>query len=222
MAVDEAVLRLARPEHLYLRIYRWPDALDGLRGVTFGCSQRFEEVDAALRSRTPGITYPVIRRCTGGGIVYHDGDVTFSFVFPWPKLCAPKLMYRRIHNAAFVGLKARGVGARLWAPAAEAPKAPPRAECFSGPEPEDLVDAEGDKFLGGALRRRGRTGLYQGSMRPETLEVGPDRLRSALTEGFGLHWETVFAPVPLQREVAAEAERLRQEKYSDDGWNKRR
>ena len=72
MAVDEALLaampRLCQP---VLRFYGWTEP-----AATFGYFQRYAEV----ASRTP--LRPLIRRPTGGGIVPHDADWTYSLAFP--------------------------------------------------------------------------------------------------------------------------------------------
>jgi lipoate-protein ligase A len=65
MALDEALLEYA--ERPMLRSYRWAG-----QAVSFGYSQSL----AAVRERIPPL--PSVRRWTGGGIVEHGGDWTFS------------------------------------------------------------------------------------------------------------------------------------------------
>src|SRR5204863_9069931 len=100
MALDEALLvsapRLGRP---VLRLYSWTE-----RAASFGYFQHFEEVECLVQLR------PLVRRPTGGGIVPHDGDWTYSLVFPpgsnWYVLRALE-SYRRVHEwiqAAFATL----------------------------------------------------------------------------------------------------------------------
>ncbi len=100
MALDEALLeampRLSRP---VLRFYGWTDPV-----ATFGYFQKYAEVERATQLR------PLIRRPTGGGIVPHDADWTYSLVFPpgheWHSLKA-EASYRRVHEwirAAFAKL----------------------------------------------------------------------------------------------------------------------
>jgi len=100
MALDEALLegisRLGKP---VLRFYSWTEP-----AATFGYFQKYAEVERATRLR------PLIRRPTGGGIVPHDADWTYSLVFPpgheWPELKAEE-SYRRVHEwirAAFAQL----------------------------------------------------------------------------------------------------------------------
>ena len=91
MALDEALLeavsRLGRP---VLRFYGWREP-----AATFGYFQKYAEVARATRLR------PLLRRPTGGGIVPHDADWTYSLVFPpgheWHGLRA-EASYRRVHE----------------------------------------------------------------------------------------------------------------------------
>ena len=103
MALDEALLdsvsRLGKP---VLRFYGWTEP-----AATFGYFQKFSDVERATQLR------PLIRRPTGGGIVPHDADWTYSAVFPpgheWHLLKA-EASYRRIHewiHSAFAVLKVK-------------------------------------------------------------------------------------------------------------------
>jgi len=91
MALDEALLeampRLGRP---VLRFYGWTEP-----AATFGYFQKYAEVERATLLR------PLIRRPTGGGIVPHDADWTYSLAFPpgheWHSLKAEE-SYRCVHE----------------------------------------------------------------------------------------------------------------------------
>jgi lipoate-protein ligase A len=91
MALDEALLeampRLGRP---VLRFYGWTEP-----AATFGYFQKYADVEHATLLR------PLIRRPTGGGIVPHDADWTYSLAFPpgheWHSLKAEE-SYRRVHE----------------------------------------------------------------------------------------------------------------------------
>jgi len=91
MALDEALLetvsRLGKP---VLRFYGWTEP-----AATFGYFQKYADVEQATPLR------PLIRRPTGGGIVPHDADWTYSLAFPqgheWHLLKAEE-SYRRVHE----------------------------------------------------------------------------------------------------------------------------
>src|SRR5215212_7790516 len=72
MATDEVLLESAaeigKP---VLRFYCWNEP-----AATFGYSQRFADVSKLTHLR------PLVRRPTGGGLVPHDADWTYSLVFP--------------------------------------------------------------------------------------------------------------------------------------------
>lgn len=212
MALDEALLVESSPDALILRFYRW-------RGpaCTFGYSQPYAAAAAACRARGWRDVLPA-RRATGGGIVFHDGDLTFSLVFPWDRTLAPETVYKNLHRGVHLGLKSLGVKTRLQAqPAAPAGLA---AHCFSRPERMDLVRADGAKLLGGALRKRGVKGLYQGSLRPEGLGLSDEALRAAVLEGaireFGR------APALELRPKWLAAGRRLEVRYRSPQWNERR
>jgi lipoate-protein ligase A len=91
MALDEALLesmpRLGRP---VLRFYGWTEP-----AATFGYFQKHADVECVTHLR------PLIRRPTGGGIVPHDADWTYSLAFPpgheWHSLKA-EASYHRVHK----------------------------------------------------------------------------------------------------------------------------
>src|SRR5437899_12353136 len=91
MAVDEVLLELAptigRP---VLRFYSWSEG-----AASFGYSQRFSEVARLTPLR------PLVRRPTGGGLVPHDADWTYSLVFPpghWWYASRATESYQRVHE----------------------------------------------------------------------------------------------------------------------------
>lgn len=91
MAMDEALLEaLPRLRAPVFRSYGWSQP-----AATFGYFQKFSEVECATMLR------PLIRRPTGGGLVPHDNDWTYSVAFPnghdWFSLPAVE-SYRRVHE----------------------------------------------------------------------------------------------------------------------------
>lgn len=206
MALDEALLS---SEGAFGRLYRW-----AAPAVTFGFSQEWSFVVAeAARLGYPGNEF--VRRATGGGIVSHDGrEITFSIVFPWERLSSPCFVYKNVHRGIHLGLKAIGVKTALKAGPAEGVPRPLEKACFTAPEPMDLLDDEGRKVLGGALRRKGTRGLYQGSLRIDTLGRPKEELEAAVMDGVLREFpDASFDPPDLPHDAA---------KYSSEAWNKRR
>jgi lipoate-protein ligase A len=209
MAMDEALLesasRLGRP---VLRLYGWTEP-----AATFGYSQKYTEVERATFLR------PLIRRPTGGGIVPHDADWTYSLAFPpgneWHSLKAEE-SYRRIHawiQSAFALLK---IETEL-APVAK--KTAP-GQCFAGHEKSDLL-WHGKKIAGAAQRRNKLGLLIQGSVQPliqksEVRSQKPERadwddaMREAGRSKFGIGW----ADYEPDRTLTELAETLVRQKYS--------
>lgn len=212
MALDEAILLNAPNESVVLRFYRWSGP-----AVTFGYSQSYATALRAAQDKGLAAA-PIVRRATGGGVVFHDGDLTFSLVFPWERLCAPDLIYKNIHRGVHLGLKSHGIVSRLWSGA----PAPGGLEklCFSAPEKMDLTDDDGRKALGGALRRRAGLGLYQGSLRLEVFGRAEEQIREAVTAGLEKEWEQ---PLRLDVDPIWETEARRLEpKYRSQEWTQRR
>ncbi len=154
MALDEALLATAGPRGFpVLRFYGWTEP-----AATFGYFQRHAEVE----ERTP--LRPLIRRPTGGGIVPHDRDWTYSLSIPpghpWHRLRAVE-SYRTVHAWVVRALTEAGVDAEL---ASCRRKEIPGA-CFEGYEQFDVL--QGGRKIAGAAQRRNASGLLiQGSVQP--------------------------------------------------------
>ncbi len=69
MAIDEALLESARVPSV--RFYRWQSP-----ALSFGYFGRFADVADYADERD------LVRRWTGGGIVFHGEDLTYSIVIP--------------------------------------------------------------------------------------------------------------------------------------------
>jgi lipoate-protein ligase A len=209
MALDEALLenvsRLGKP---VLRFYGWTEP-----AATFGYFQKLSEVERATHLR------PLIRRPTGGGIVPHDADWTYSAVFPpgreWHLLKAEE-SYRRIHDwlrLAFAELK-------LETELAPCGKKSLPGQCFAGHEKFDLL-WRGKKIAGAAQRRNKLGLLIQGSVQPPLLLKRDDfenAMRAVAETNFDVRW-TIFPP---DAELRRCAENLVDEKYARPAYNERR
>lgn len=153
MACDEALLKLTdRP---VLRIFHWAHPW-----VSAGYFTPFDEA----RAVRPDL--PVCRRWTGGGIVIHDGDFTFSLIAPRGERYAamrPSESYRALHESLAAALSQAG----CIAPSLADHSAPGR-ECFAAPVLHDIL-CQGQKIAGGAQRRTKHGLLHQGSVQSTAL-----------------------------------------------------
>ena len=166
MALDEALLEaMPRFGQPVLRFYGWTEL-----GATFGYFQKFVDVERATQLR------PLIRRPTGGGLVPHDADWTYSLTFPadhaWHALRAEE-SYRRVHEWIQGAFNQLNVTTEL----ASCCKKTAPGQCFVGHERFDLL-WHGRKIAGAAQRRTRAGWLIQGSVQPP-----PVGLRRADWEG---------------------------------------
>ncbi|WP_428897894.1 hypothetical protein Dip518_000081 [Parelusimicrobium proximum] len=93
MSFDESLaVSSAGLGDVYLRFYNWKD---NSPSATFGYAQFFCQVDRELKRE--GDIISVTRRPTGGGIVLHRDDITFSLVFPVQKKSVREI-YSLFHN----------------------------------------------------------------------------------------------------------------------------
>jgi lipoyl(octanoyl) transferase len=210
MATDEALLEVAdligRP---VLRFYGWTEP-----AATFGYGQRYNLVAGWTHLR------PLIRRPTGGGLVPHDADWTYSLVFPpghqWHGLKAEE-SYRRLHLWIHGAFAAGGVGTEL----SIGKQKPEPGQCFIGAERFDLL-WRGQKLAGAAQRRNRQGLLIQGSVQPASISLTRQAWEEAMLETgsqrHGNKWHD-FQPGPGLMQRADELER---KKYSQEHHNQRR
>ena len=210
MALDEALLEaMARLGKPLLRFYGWTQP-----AATFGYFQKYAEVSKVTHLR------PLIRRPTGGGVVPHDADWTYSAVFPpgseWHSLKAEE-SYRRIHDWLRRAFAAMQVETELAADC----KKPTPGQCFVGHEKYDLL-WHGKKIAGAAQRRNQLGLLIQGSVQSPLAGLAranwEQGMREAVMKDFQVRWADYFPDEELQRQ----AETLVREKYGVVGYNQKR
>jgi lipoate-protein ligase A len=217
MALDEALLenvaRLGKP---VLRFYGWTET-----AATFGYFQKFSEVERATLLR------PLIRRPTGGGIVPHDADWTYSFVAPpnheWHSLKAEE-SYRRIHEwiqRAFAELKIETALADSKKSEIGNRKSEIPGACFVGHEKFDLL-WRGKKIAGAAQRRNKLGLLIQGSVQPPPVSLARARWETAMTEVARKNFQGEWVALEPDAALAECAEKLALRKYGSVAYNVKR
>jgi lipoate-protein ligase A len=209
MALDDALLEAAaQRQHPVLRFYSWK-----VPAATFGYSQPFHEVARLTPLR------PLIRRPTGGGLVPHNQDWTYSLVLPpphsWYGLRA-RASYQRVHEWVAEAFTALGVAVQLC-PAArrETP-----GQCFVGAEQCDVLWH--DHKIAGAAQRRNRMGLLiQGSIQPPAGMVRGDWEQAALEQAARL-WHCQWRELRLEARLQCRAEKLARDRYGTAAFTERR
>jgi lipoate-protein ligase A len=199
MAIDEVLLGDAVAP--LLRIYRWARP-----AVSFGYFGRF----APIATSWPG--REIVRRMTGGGIVPHGEDLTYSLIVPESHAFAarsPRDVYRAVHETIGTLLAANGETPAL----ASAPEHAGTGVCFESPAEFDILTL-GRKIAGAALRRTRHGLLLQGSIQGFP---GLEALRPRLAHAFSTHClNEEYKPQQL-----AAAESLASEKYATREWTMR-
>jgi len=196
MAIDEVLLGTARSA--ILRFYRWYAP-----SVSFGYFVRFAEACEIARNRA------TVRRWTGGGIVPHGEDLTYSIMIGSRDdafASASKIIYQRVHFALGSALREIGIVSALVQ--TEATKV--SDACFANPVVSDVM--ENGRKIAGAAQRKTRGGLlHQGSIQRENLD---DRFRNAFARLLG---NRIIAG-SIGTDVLRAAEELAATKYATVDW----
>ena len=209
MALDEVLLgAMPRMQRPVLRFYEW-----AVPAATFGYFQKYSDVEQMTSLR------PLVRRPTGGGLVPHDGDWTYSLVFPagreWHALKAAE-SYRRVHEWLQTAFARLAATTEL---ASQCRKAEP-GQCFDGHEKFDLLFH--GKKIAGAAQRRTRDGLLiQGSVQPPSTLSRSDWQQAMLAVAsaqMGVGW----IEFQLSAGLPEDAANLAAQKYSQDRYNRKR
>jgi lipoyl(octanoyl) transferase len=212
MAIDEALLELATEP--VIRFYRWQSP-----ALSFGYFGRFADVATYQGQRD------LVRRWTGGGVVIHGGDITYSIVIPARDVAFAESsisIYEKIHRALIDALNRKGhlaVVAGVDDPggnaiATRAAVSASGYNCFTNPVRADVL-IEGRKIAGAAQRRTCRGLLQQGSIQGIELE-------NSLTGQFARALSTNCRGRKIHQEIWNRARELAEQKYGTESWLRKR
>ena len=208
MAMDEILLenadKIGAP---IIRIYDWDRP-----SVSIGYVQNY---DAVTNDK-----YIVVRRPTGGGIVYHDHDLTYTAVVPASDpICKLNRIdsYHVFHEAILQTLGEFGLKANL-APDECGSVDRATMQCFTTPTRYDVV-AAGKKYAG-AAQRRTKTGiLHQGSIDLEIIDCDKKLLTKKLLKAFEKQFNMQFIEFKPNAVLLKRATELAEKKYASENWN---
>lgn len=207
MAADEVLLAGAGSAPL-LRLYRWEQP-----AISFGYFFRFAAARAAFPDRE------MVRRWTGGGLVEHSDDFTYSLLVPAEEplaRLAARDAYGEIHLAIAQALRRAGLETGPLE-LSHAPAGPAGGACFANPAPRDLL--AGNRKIAGAAQRRTRGGLlHQGSV---LLPSAPPGWREKLGEALPGALAESPSPRPFSLADAEASRRLAEAKYATTAWRER-
>jgi lipoyl(octanoyl) transferase len=240
MAVDEYLFaRLGKDPRTTVRFYGWERPT-----VSLGYSQIAAEVLNLDYCRQNGID--VVRRITGGKLVLHWREITYSVASSDTMMFSETLAesYRRISLGLIRGLKKTGLKARLAGPA---PSSYSRGNmpCFAYPA-RDEIEIDGRKIIGSAQKRVAGRFLQHGSIplqddegllrrlstgRDEETELRRTSLSEALGHAVDRAWATdclvkgmaeyfgvEFEPLTLDAAAEGEVRLLQKRRYESDAW----
>ncbi len=204
MAVDEWLLETVVCP--VLRVYPWEG--------TWGSLGYFGKI-AEARELFPELSW--VRRWTGGGLVDHRSDWTYTLVVPSGESLATTRgadSYQMIHEILMEVLQLERIEARI----SDGNQTTGANACFENPVAHDLL-GQGGRKLAGAGQRRSKTGLlHQGSVASPCGGAGENLQRAeCFAAHLGSSWES-FAGEPsrtdLERRVVA--------RYARSEWLERR
>lgn len=240
MAVDEALLALSSKP--VLRVYQWKPS-----SISVGYSQSVaKEINMEECNKN---NIPVVRRITGGKAIFHDSEITYSFVVPKKTIKMPEGVtesYKAIANALLIALRKIGIKVEIK-------KQPDRLAtpiCFSSCNWYEMT-VMGKKICGSAQKRMDGRILQHGSLLidfdyeknamlfrtdyRDTLEslkkritsirneldknISRSRLANAIKSGFEENFNADFSEGSLTKKETGLAESLKNGKYSRDEWN---
>ncbi len=212
MAADEVLLETsAKREIPLLRFYSWDR-----KAVSIGYIQQADAVPDG---------YAFVRRPTGGGIVYHDYDFTYSIAFPaahWLNGLDRNLSYDWINRSVQKALHSLNCSASLSDDVISHDVDRGTMVCFTNPTRYDVL-LDGRKIAGSAQRRTADGILHQGSLHfGSELPYGRDVLAAALIRAFEDVMSVEFMDFDVQDSFLGLCRERAENKYATEAWNNKR
>jgi len=212
MAADEALLETSATRGMpLLRFYAWDRP-----SVSIGYVQK-------LSAAPEG--YAVVRRPTGGGVVYHDYDFTYTIVFPeghWLTGLDRTQSYDWVNRCVQNALDSLQIHANLSNDEISHEVDRLTMVCFKKPTKYDVL-LNGDKIAGSAQRRTTNGILHQGSLHfGGPLPFKRPVLAKALIDAFHAIMSVSFIDFTPDAQLEALFIEKRDNKFATQEWNAKR
>ena len=216
MAIDEELLLFAdtlkRP---VLRFYSWDSP-----SMSIGYVQNYASVVKD--------GYCLVRRPTGGGVVFHDIDLTYTIVIPSAhriEKLGREESYYLVHDLIIKALNKMGMETEL-VKLTETPKKRSTMQCFSVPVKFDVAlkgaKEHSSSKIAGAAQRRTRNGiLHQGSIVIPDIHKKRDLLINSIASLFISELDVAFSEFMPEKQFLDKAASLAVSKYKTNKWNKK-
>jgi len=240
MAVDDFLFQsLSEEPQTYVRLYAWEKPT-----VSLGYSQKIFKVLDIEYCQKKGID--IVRRITGGKLVLHHKEVTYSISSSDEEIFTSTLndSYRIISEALMRGLDKMGLKPCL-ADAAPGSYVRGNLPCFSYPARNE-VEIDGKKIIGSAQKREGSKFIQHGSIPLEGeeellksvsfLNRGGETVRmisvsqamgkkadfdwvvNLLAEGISEYFEVLLTPKDFNEKEKKAILNIQRERYESKEW----
>ena len=223
MAIDAALLDDLPRDTALFRHYGWTEP-----AITFGYTQKW----LAVKQLFPD-ELQFCRRITGGGIVDHRNDWTYSILLSrsLPVGDAPPTqIYLELHQSILGILQQDQIPCQLapcprnceTTPSQPAPSA---SQCFVEASANDVLCPDGSKIAGAALKRTREALLVQGSINRENLPPSFDyarfqnRFLAAISQTWGI---PITEPDDLRPFFQSEHIARERARFQDPDWLQKR
>ncbi len=183
--------------------------------ATFGYAQFYNSAKAGFEAA--GIK-EFTRRPTGGGIVLHKDDLTFSLIFNCTRDLNVRQIYDKLHGLIKENFKKSGVDFDSYNDKSDYRPAPggQNSACFTNPVGGDLMSG-GVKILGGAMRRYGERILYQGSLQLKGAREN-EFFKTVIENAFAEFRSAPLTRGELAQETVERAFALARDCYASQAW----
>lgn len=218
MAIDQLLMEGIGDTPL-LRVYGWSEPT-----VSFGYFTPLASAKGAFpESSGEGLKY--VRRWTGGGVVDHRDDMTYTLVIPRSHPLASSRgagSYEQIHQFLALALTrlnaldgSGDLGEKVQLLQNPVSDDCGGCSCFTSPVQYDLLGKEGQKIAGAGQKRTRQGLLHQGSL---SLKVDAGSFIQELAEQLSKEVSPLGSERELGESFLQDAERLAAQRYAGNEW----
>ena len=237
MAVDEALMKLSKIPTL--RFYTWKPS-----AVSLGYFQNTKDINLNFCKKNK---IDIVRRITGGKAVFHDKELTYSFIIDENKIPNSVInSYKKISNSILIALKNLEINAKFKDENVKRTKTP---VCLNNPSWYEII-VDNKKIAAAAQTRKNKRLLQHGpilvdidykklcsifknnnkklleetknkiiSLNQLNKKVNYDKLIDEIKKGFEKNFNIKLKEEKLTKKEKKLIKKLIKEKYKTKRWN---